>query len=344
MKASRPRACALRRLLVELVPAARAAPARRGRARRGAARPACCARRSRASVTRSCVRSTAGGTEVSEAAAKKIVKPMPISTSANRFSRMTGVAGLPRSRSTSEELPAEPEQHQEHGDLGADHDAVGGAVEGLPSRRYRSRPSRRRSSRMQATPAIDMREKRAPTSRQPAPSRTRASARRKHGHAADPDRGAELVQRLDQQQQRAVVEPRGGVGGERRGGQLDGAAATSSTRPARARRARRAASADQRRGAVLTMPAIAKLAPSTSEHRQIDRADQHRGLQRDRRRLAQHQRRARSRRRCAHAPSQDRRARRPSGAPRAGARAARGTARRPASSTARRWSAHGGRC
>ena len=33
-------------------------------------------------VTRSCVRSIAGGTEVSEAAAKKIATPMPISTSA----------------------------------------------------------------------------------------------------------------------------------------------------------------------------------------------------------------------------------------------------------------------
>jgi hypothetical protein len=35
-----------------------------------------------AQVTRSCVRSIAGGTEVSEAAAKKIATPMPISTSA----------------------------------------------------------------------------------------------------------------------------------------------------------------------------------------------------------------------------------------------------------------------
>ena len=36
-------------------------------------------------------------------------------------------------------------------------------------------------TRMQATPAIDMREKRAPTRRNAAPSRTRASASRKHG-------------------------------------------------------------------------------------------------------------------------------------------------------------------
>ena len=36
-------------------------------------------------------------------------------------------------------------------------------------------------TRMQATPAIDMREKRAPISRHEAPSRTRASASRKHG-------------------------------------------------------------------------------------------------------------------------------------------------------------------
>ena len=36
-------------------------------------------------------------------------------------------------------------------------------------------------TRMQATPAIDMREKRAPTSRHAAPSCTRASASRKHG-------------------------------------------------------------------------------------------------------------------------------------------------------------------
>ncbi len=36
-------------------------------------------------------------------------------------------------------------------------------------------------SRMQATPAIDMREKRAPTSRKAVPSRTRARTSRKHG-------------------------------------------------------------------------------------------------------------------------------------------------------------------
>jgi len=57
-------------------------------------------------VTRSWVRSTAGGTEVSEAAAKKIEKPMPISTSAKRFMRATGALGFERSRSVTRKLPA----------------------------------------------------------------------------------------------------------------------------------------------------------------------------------------------------------------------------------------------
>jgi alpha-mannosidase len=51
-------------------------------------------------VTRSFGRSTAGGAEVSAAAAKNTVMPTPSSTSANRRSRRTGVAGSRRSRST----------------------------------------------------------------------------------------------------------------------------------------------------------------------------------------------------------------------------------------------------
>ena len=58
-----------------------------------------------AQVTRSCVRSMPGGTEVSDAAAKKIEMPMPNSTSANRFMRSTDVPGLPRSRSVVTKLP-----------------------------------------------------------------------------------------------------------------------------------------------------------------------------------------------------------------------------------------------
>ena len=114
-------------------PAMPAAPACRGPARRS--RGHCGVLRSTISgqVTRSCVRSIAGGTEVSEAAAKKIATPMPISTSAKRFSRVIGVAGCARSRSISRKLPPpRPSSMQEHGDLGADHHAIGGAVEALP--------------------------------------------------------------------------------------------------------------------------------------------------------------------------------------------------------------------
>ena len=47
-------------------------------------------------VTRSWFRSTAGGTDVSEAAAKKIAKPMPASTSANRLRRLTEAGVRPQ--------------------------------------------------------------------------------------------------------------------------------------------------------------------------------------------------------------------------------------------------------
>jgi hypothetical protein len=60
-------------------------------------------------LTRSCCRSTAGGTEVNDAAAKKMVMPMPISTSAKRRSRLMFVSGRARSRSTSRKfIPPRP--------------------------------------------------------------------------------------------------------------------------------------------------------------------------------------------------------------------------------------------
>ena len=59
-----------------------------------------------AQLTRSCVRSAPGGTEVSEAAAKKIEMPMPISTSAKRFIRSTEVPGAERRRSVVRKLPS----------------------------------------------------------------------------------------------------------------------------------------------------------------------------------------------------------------------------------------------
>ena len=133
-------------------------------------------------VTRSWVRSTAGGTEVSDAAAKKIATPMPISTSAKRRRRLTGVAGLARSRSTSRKfIPPERQQHQEHGDLGADHDAVGGAVEALPVADIQhahgdaaDQDAGDAGHRHAGEPGADQ-----PPA--PSPSRTRASASRKQG-------------------------------------------------------------------------------------------------------------------------------------------------------------------
>ena len=83
-------------------------------------------------VTRSCVRSTAGGTEVSEAAAKKIATPMPISTSANRFNRVIDMPGGTQPFDQHVIRGAQPEQQQEHGDLGADHHAIGRAVQARP--------------------------------------------------------------------------------------------------------------------------------------------------------------------------------------------------------------------
>ena len=56
-------------------------------------------------LTRSFGRSTAGGTEVSEAAAKNRVKPTPISTSANRRSRLMPPLRCRRSRPISRKLP-----------------------------------------------------------------------------------------------------------------------------------------------------------------------------------------------------------------------------------------------
>jgi hypothetical protein len=52
-------------------------------------------------VTRSWTRSIAGGAEVSEAAAKKTVMPMPISASAKRRSRSARVPSWWSNRSTA---------------------------------------------------------------------------------------------------------------------------------------------------------------------------------------------------------------------------------------------------
>ena len=74
------------------------------------------------------------------------------------------------------------------------------------------------------------------------------------------------------------------------------AASSTSARPsssgtgARSPRGRTAARRSRRRSAILIRPAMANCAASTSATRQVDGADQHRGLQRDRGGLAQQQR------------------------------------------------------
>ena len=78
-------------------------------------------------------------------------------------------------------MPPRPSSMQEHGDLGADHDAVGGAVEPLPVADIARTLMVMPLTRMQATPAIDMRENRAPTSRQAGAVCDAASASRKQG-------------------------------------------------------------------------------------------------------------------------------------------------------------------
>ena len=97
-------------------------------------------------------------------------------------------------------------------------------------------------ARMQATPAIDMREKRAPIE-PPGGAVPHARQRQQEArNAADPDGGAELMQELDGKQRRTVIEPRGRVGRQRRRCELDkGRAQASGTgvRPAAAARAER---------------------------------------------------------------------------------------------------------
>ena len=76
-----------------------------------------------------------GGTEVSEAAAKKMENPTPISTSAKRRMRSrVGVQGSRRIRSVTRQVAeAEQQEGAEHGDLGGDHHAVGSAVHRAPN-------------------------------------------------------------------------------------------------------------------------------------------------------------------------------------------------------------------
>ena len=133
-------------------------------------------------LARSCVRSTAGGTEVSEAAAKKIENPMPISTSAKRFMLRDGGGGVGAQALGGEEIAeAECQQHQQHADLGADHHAIRRAVEAGPVCRYRTTPSPRRRRRSRPRPPSTCARSAEPMRRQAAPSCTRASAMTKQG-------------------------------------------------------------------------------------------------------------------------------------------------------------------
>ncbi len=59
---------------------------------------------SSARVSRPSRRSTAGGTEIRDAVARKIVMPIPTSTSVKRRSASSGPSGSSRSRATRREL------------------------------------------------------------------------------------------------------------------------------------------------------------------------------------------------------------------------------------------------
>ena len=143
-----------------------------------------------AQATRSCVRSTAGGTEVSDAAAKKMLNPMPISTSANRRIRSTGVAGSRRNRSTTRKLPSPSNSSAPNIAAFAVTITPYAVPYTAPQAPTYSRLNTVADTRMQATPTMLMRENRAPTRRNAAPSRSRPSAITKHGipptHTAAP--------------------------------------------------------------------------------------------------------------------------------------------------------------
>ena len=132
-------------------------------------------------VTRSCTRSTAGGTEVRDAAAKNRLNPTPISTSANRRRRKTGVVGSRRSRSTTRKLPRPSSSRTTNITAFAPTItpyAVPYSASGVPT--Y-STLNTAADTRMQPTPAMLIRLNRAPTRRSACPSRSRPSAMTKNG-------------------------------------------------------------------------------------------------------------------------------------------------------------------
>ncbi len=200
---------------------------------------------------------------------------MPISTSAKRFSRVTGVAGCARSRSISRKLPPpEAEQHQEHRDLGADHHAVGGAVEPRPVADIGQGSWSAPLARMQATPTIDMREKRAPITRQAA-----ASAR-----DAAPPRSRECRRSRSPRRTGAGSSPAAAACGDRAAPRRGWSAWPPPDRwpPARSSGVMRRALAqreqrerDQRGGRDLHQTGDREAGAQHVGDRQIDRADQH---------------------------------------------------------------------
>jgi hypothetical protein len=119
---------------------------------------------------------------------------------------------------------AEGQQHAEHGYLGADHDAVGGAVERLPTADIEQRHGDAAEQDAGDTGHGDAAEAAADVA-QGAAIAVGVIGEAGEGHdeagdAADPDGGAELVEEFHGQQQGVVVQPGAGVGGQRGGGKF----------------------------------------------------------------------------------------------------------------------------
>ena len=141
--------------------------------------------------------------------------PSPISTSAKRFRRRIGVAGIAAHPLDQQVIhAAEKEQAQQQQHLGHDHDAIGGAVDRIDRADVRHGHDDTRGDQQRDGAERDHRE--APADARLRPVIAGAAKRQQQiGDAADPRRGRRHVQEIGEHQRRAVVELCRGMAGRR---------------------------------------------------------------------------------------------------------------------------------
>ena len=185
---------------------------------------------------------------------------------------------------------AEQQQGAEHGNLGRHHHAISSAIHRIPGADIGQAHHAARQQDAAHTKHRHAGKARA----DPAPGRAfmhMAKRQQEARDAADPDRGAKLVQRLHRQQQPAAVEPGRGMGGQRGRRKFD-AAERQQQRRRRGAPQQQAQRQQPRRGA-FHQPGDGEVGLQHIAQRQLDRADQHAALQGDGQALAQHQRQRR---------------------------------------------------